>query len=588
MDLETSLYDQELEWGNREWMQLFGGQLLTFPEAPLSSCDVGAGSVLQLEQSASAAALDGVWSQSGPLTLGNQPLQDSAWTHSADVGDSWELCQSSLGDLLSDKKKSSDWLMDCKEEEPNEKDSPDWLNDCKELDAQCDDIYSCSIELELLSAGDSDNLSFRDVTDMITEAPTGDLSSAAPGNKIIVDDLDLKRLLWKSGIMVESSQLGCMGDENKSRVDSKISSAQKCVSIDNKTIISDEFQAKWLTARKDNQTTTTVTSRNQVSYGTMISSRHTYSVSELKSSGSELEEHVDVDLIDGDEASIFKLIEDLERDGIAENHSGIVNICPAVSMMQSTTTQDSLISKPTTQNKITIVSDGKMLQDVPGQDSVKVSKAESSVSSPQTLAGLPKYSSVLQDHLYPTKLPAIPARSRKSDGLKTVNSARTTLPEKQKSETLRYIASSRPESETGIVKLKCNSTMSVGIGYSTTTIDNTEISLDSCSSISNGSLDTIESKYKDFSLLTKVGAVNHVAAVPYCVSDRLTERRQRKKEQNCRAALRYRQKKREEKGHTMTEVEKLELANEELRVRADELEKEINYLKDLLEEISKR
>jgi len=65
------------------------------------------------------------------------------------------------------------------------------------------------------------------------------------------------------------------------------------------------------------------------------------------------------------------------------------------------------------------------------------------------------------------------------------------------------------------------------------------------------------------------------------------ERRVRKKEQNKTAALRYRQKKREEKGHTMTEVEELEQQNQVLKNRADELSKEISYLRGLLEEITK-
>lgn len=67
----------------------------------------------------------------------------------------------------------------------------------------------------------------------------------------------------------------------------------------------------------------------------------------------------------------------------------------------------------------------------------------------------------------------------------------------------------------------------------------------------------------------------------------LLERRQRKKEQNKSAALKYRQRKREEKGHAMTEVEELEMENEKLKKRSEELSKEINYLRGLLEEITR-
>lgn len=74
-----------------------------------------------------------------------------------------------------------------------------------------------------------------------------------------------------------------------------------------------------------------------------------------------------------------------------------------------------------------------------------------------------------------------------------------------------------------------------------------------------------------------------VRSAPY--GEVQSERRVRKKEQNKTAALRYRQKKREEKGHTMTEVEVLEQQNQALKNRAEELNKEISYLKGLLEEI---
>lgn len=75
--------------------------------------------------------------------------------------------------------------------------------------------------------------------------------------------------------------------------------------------------------------------------------------------------------------------------------------------------------------------------------------------------------------------------------------------------------------------------------------------------------------------------------IPYCVEAK-ADRRLKKKEQNKTAALRYRNKKREEKGVVFTEVEVLEQKNAELQARADDLTKEINYLKSLLDEIKQQ
>jgi hypothetical protein len=64
-----------------------------------------------------------------------------------------------------------------------------------------------------------------------------------------------------------------------------------------------------------------------------------------------------------------------------------------------------------------------------------------------------------------------------------------------------------------------------------------------------------------------------------------TERRQRKKEQNKTAALRYREKKRADHGTVLSEYELLERRNTELRSKVDDMTKEIAYLKGLIEEI---
>lgn len=64
-------------------------------------------------------------------------------------------------------------------------------------------------------------------------------------------------------------------------------------------------------------------------------------------------------------------------------------------------------------------------------------------------------------------------------------------------------------------------------------------------------------------------------------------RNQRKKQQNKDAALRYRQKKREEKCTIKDECDKLEERNDELKDKVDSMTREIQYLKDLLAEVYK-
>jgi len=65
----------------------------------------------------------------------------------------------------------------------------------------------------------------------------------------------------------------------------------------------------------------------------------------------------------------------------------------------------------------------------------------------------------------------------------------------------------------------------------------------------------------------------------------LQERKLRKKQQNRDAALRYRQKKKDEQGVIDLECEALEKRNVELHSKVDSMTKEIQYLKDLLMEI---
>jgi len=63
------------------------------------------------------------------------------------------------------------------------------------------------------------------------------------------------------------------------------------------------------------------------------------------------------------------------------------------------------------------------------------------------------------------------------------------------------------------------------------------------------------------------------------------DRKQRKQQQNKTAAQKYRQKKRGEQGLVMTEYEQLERRNIELRTRVEEMTREVDYLKGLIEEI---
>jgi hypothetical protein len=78
-----------------------------------------------------------------------------------------------------------------------------------------------------------------------------------------------------------------------------------------------------------------------------------------------------------------------------------------------------------------------------------------------------------------------------------------------------------------------------------------------------------------------------MTSVPYRVEPR-SDRKLKKKEQNKTAALRYRNKKREEKGVVYSEVEELEQKNAKLQAKADDLTREISYLKGLLDEIKRQ
>ncbi|XP_059188859.1 cyclic AMP-dependent transcription factor ATF-4 isoform X2 [Centropristis striata] len=69
---------------------------------------------------------------------------------------------------------------------------------------------------------------------------------------------------------------------------------------------------------------------------------------------------------------------------------------------------------------------------------------------------------------------------------------------------------------------------------------------------------------------------------------KVVEKKLKKMEQNKTAATRYRQKKRVEKDLLSVECEELEKRNNELAEKAESISREIQYLKDLMEEVRKR
>ncbi|XP_070712728.1 cyclic AMP-dependent transcription factor ATF-4 [Pempheris klunzingeri] len=80
----------------------------------------------------------------------------------------------------------------------------------------------------------------------------------------------------------------------------------------------------------------------------------------------------------------------------------------------------------------------------------------------------------------------------------------------------------------------------------------------------------------------KTSRVKSVSSAPK------VEKKLKKMEQNKTAATRYRQKKRVEQEMLGTELEGLEKRNQELTEKAESITREIQYLKDLMEEVRKR
>lgn len=81
-------------------------------------------------------------------------------------------------------------------------------------------------------------------------------------------------------------------------------------------------------------------------------------------------------------------------------------------------------------------------------------------------------------------------------------------------------------------------------------------------------------------------STENVEVASPCLVEHVVEKKRKKQDQNKTAALRYRQKKRDEHGTVLSECEELEKRNIELKTKVAEMTKEIDYLKGLIEEIS--
>ncbi|XP_062243665.1 cyclic AMP-dependent transcription factor ATF-4 [Platichthys flesus] len=81
----------------------------------------------------------------------------------------------------------------------------------------------------------------------------------------------------------------------------------------------------------------------------------------------------------------------------------------------------------------------------------------------------------------------------------------------------------------------------------------------------------------------KAAKVKSVSGAP-----KVVEKKLKKMEQNKTAATRYRQKKRVENDLLSNECDELEKRNQELEEKAESISREIQYLKDLMEEVRKR
>lgn len=520
MDLEASLYDQEGMEIGREW-DLFGGQLLTFPETPIS-IDAPGSSVLQLEQPASD---DGGTSSQVGDNVSLDTLQDSAWSYDVNVeGLDMELFGGTLETSLNSVEDFTLNWLDAHNEIKN------FLNfNEKFVDGQL-----TSDDYALLSTININELSYE--------------GKSESENLGIDSNIVFENLLEYSDIMEEEHSLeNCMEANTGSKnVEEPGNYAIQACKPDLYDLPS------W---------------RHQQAASGKVASSHE-------------EDNVDIGLLEGDDASMFKLLEDLEQENRSKEDAqykiknDLVGICSTeqeLMMLDNTTKNDASFHCP--------VSTGKIIP--AALTSLKIERIKTS-------------SSISHDDIHSVKHITIKSTSQSgkvsesgaSPVVIRIRKAVPVAPVSNKSRSTNALTMC-PRRSAQIVSNHSSAPWST----SHATVDSTALIQDGSNASSHDSASILEDphgKCESSKWIPKAAPAirkESAAAQPHNAVDKLMERRMRKKEQNVRAALRYRQKKREEKGHALTEVEKLEMENEKLRDRADELTTEINYIKNLMAEI---
>lgn len=104
----------------------------------------------------------------------------------------------------------------------------------------------------------------------------------------------------------------------------------------------------------------------------------------------------------------------------------------------------------------------------------------------------------------------------------------------------------------------------------------------------SGTAKSIQVSSEDFTKLKSKSKRAKVKSTPYdSDQDNVKDKRLRKKMQNKNAATRYREKKRQEKETLQEQEVRLSDKNKELREKVESLQREIQYMKELMNEINK-
>lgn len=103
----------------------------------------------------------------------------------------------------------------------------------------------------------------------------------------------------------------------------------------------------------------------------------------------------------------------------------------------------------------------------------------------------------------------------------------------------------------------------------------------------SSSAKSIQVSSEDFTRIKSKSKKNKSRASPYDSDDSVCDKRQRKKVQNKNAATRYRVKKRQEKESLQEQEVGLLDKNKQLREKVESLQREIKYMKELMNEINK-